>query len=144
MQITYRLMTIEDYKSVFALWSECVGLELTDDDQQERIAIYLFRNLKTCFVAMQNERTIASVLCGHDGRRAILRHLAVNPNYRGLGIARELIQRCFVALQLEGIQKCNLFVLDSNPAGLEFWGHLGWFPLADNFTTWQHATKLKV
>ncbi len=144
VDIIYREMTVADYTAVFALWSSHEGLELTDDDLLERIAIYLRRNPRTCFVAIQNENIIGSVLCGHDGRRAILRHLVVKHELRGLGIARELIQLCFAALQLENIQKCNLFVLNANPAGREFWLHLAWYPLEDNFATLQHATNAKV
>ena len=137
----YREMTLDDYEAVFTLWSASEGLDLTEDDSFDPIALYLRRNPSTCFVAIQDESIIGCVLCGHDGRRGILRHLCVSKNARGIGIARCLIQLCFAALQLEGIQRCNLFVLDSNPSGQKFWSHLAWYPLEDNFRTLQYGTS---
>lgn len=136
----YREMTLNDYDAVFALWQQSEGLDLTEDDSKARIALYLRRNPQTCFVAIENETLMGCVLCGNDGRRGILRHLCVRKNARGNGVARHLIQRCFAALQLEGIQRCNVFVLDSNLSGQKFWSHLAWYPLEDNFRTVQHLT----
>lgn len=134
-----RPMTMADYHAVYAIWSGMAGIDLGDDDSAVNIARYLERNPHTCFVASLNQDIIAAVLCGHDGRRAILRHLAVKQAYRHHGIARALVQHCFTALRHEGISKCNLFVLDSNPAGAAFWQKQGWYYLADHYKTMQQT-----
>ena len=91
MEYSIREMKIDDYEEVYRLWEQTEGLSLEEGDSQEEIGIYLKRNHGFCFVACAGEQIIGTVLCGHEGRRGILRHLAVTREYRGKGIARMLI-----------------------------------------------------
>ena len=140
--MTYRIrsMTIEDYDDITTLWTKTDGLSLSEDDTRERLSIYLSRNPGLSFVALLNGALVGTVLCGHDGRRGVLRHLAVTETCRGSGIARELVSRSVTALAQQGIHKCNLYVLDSNPSAKRFWEHLGWYQLEDNYRTLQTPT----
>jgi len=121
--------SMRDYDEVIALWrasSEGVGLSAAD--APERIATYLARNPGMSFTAREEQtgRLAGAVLCGHDGRRGYLHHLAVRPDLRGRGIGRALAGRCLDALAREGIDKCHLFVFRENQAGIAFWEHAGW------------------
>ena len=50
-----RIMKIEDYDAVYALWLSCRGMGLNDlDDSREGIERFLKRNPDTCFVAEIN------------------------------------------------------------------------------------------
>jgi ribosomal protein S18 acetylase RimI-like enzyme len=140
MTTEIRPMTIADYDAAYALWSETEGVSLGDDDTLERIALYLKRNSGLCFVATVDGDLVGTVLCGHEGRRGILRHLAVKRTVRRQGVARDLVNECLAALARQGIRKCNIFVLDDNPDGLRFWEHMGWYRLEDNYRTLQHLT----
>ena len=136
-----RAMTPEDYDEVRSLWEEAEGMSLhEEDDCREAIVRYLRRNRGLCFVAESDGKVVGTVLCGHDGRRAILRHLAVASEYRGRGIARLLVDRCRAAVAKEGIRRVNVFVLDSNREGRRFWEHLGWVLLEDDFRIMQRKT----
>ncbi len=143
MNCTTRLMKIEDYPQVHKLWRETEGLRLEESDSKEAIAIYLKRNRGFCFVACNRDQIIGTILCGHEGRRGILRHLAVRKNYRNTGLAKVLIERCLSALAKAGIKKCNLFVLNTNDEGRSFWEHLGWHVLEDNFRMLQATTVMR-
>ncbi len=134
-------MTIHDYAPVYKLWQETEGLSLEESDSKEAIEIYLRRNRGLCFVACDAGKIIGTVLCGHEGRRGILRHLAVRKDHRHAGIGRLLIQRCLNALGVAGIKKCNIFVLDENVEGRRFWEHVGWHVLEDNFRILQIAAE---
>jgi len=136
-----RQMTIDDYEEVYSLWKQAEGLTLEESDTQEGIALYLSRNPGLCFVAMVSGEIVAGVLCGHEGRRGILRHLAVKPEFRRKGIARSLVEECLARLAKEGIKKCNIFVLDEDPEAGRFWEHMGWSLLEDNYRTLQSPTK---
>lgn len=135
-----RLMTIEDFDEVLTLWTTIEGLSLSEDDSRERIRFYLDRNPGLSFVACKDGAIVGTVLCGHDGRRGVLRHLAVAERCRGLGIARELVMKTVEALAQQGIHKCNLYVLDSNPSAKRFWEHMGWYQLEDTYRTLQTLT----
>jgi N-acetylglutamate synthase len=120
-----RPLLISDYAEVYQLWSQSDGMSLQEDDDWDRIELYLGRNPGLCYVAVIESRVVGSVLCGHDGRRAVLRHLAVEKGHRNQGIGRALIAKVLAALRDQGIRKCNIYVLDNNAAGLEFWQHMG-------------------
>jgi N-acetylglutamate synthase len=140
MKYSIREMTINDYNEAYRLWEQAEGLDLDESDSQEAITVYLKRNQGFCFVACSDEKIIGTVLCGHDGRRGILRHLAVRLDYSGKGIARKLINEVLSALQKDGIKKCNTFVLDENVGGRRFWEHMGWHVLEEDYRTMQTPT----
>lgn len=140
IQYSIREMMISDYDEVYCLWEQTEGLNIEEGDSQEGIDIYLKRNQGLCFVAYAAGHIIGTVLCGHEGRRGILRHLVVKQECRGKGIARALINQCLSALAKEGIKKCNTFVLDENVDGLLFWEHMKWYALEDNYRTMQIPT----
>ena len=140
MNCKIRRMTLRDYAAVHRLWLQTEGMSLTGDDNREGIALYLRRNRGLCFIASRGNRLIGTVLCGHDGRRGILRHLAVRKEFRKQGIALRLVQKSLTALAGQGIQKCNLYVMDYNVTGLRFWKHIGFRLIADDYRTLQIGT----
>lgn len=144
MDCKIRRMTLGDYSKVHRLWKQTEGMCLTADDNKEGIALYLKRNRGLCFVACRGKDLIGTVLCGHDGRRGILRHLAVRKAYRKSGIGLHLVKKCLTALSDEGIKKCNIYVMDYNVPGLNFWEHIGFHRIADDFRTLQIGTEVRV
>jgi len=140
MTLEIRLMTVDDYEDVYALWSTSDGMNLGEEDSRAGIALYLERNPGCCFVGTEGGRLVGTALCGHDGRRGILRHLAVHQDARGRGLGKQLVRACLEALAAAGISKCNVSVMDSNAAGLCFWQHLGARVLEYDWRTLQLAT----
>lgn len=137
-------MTIDDYDEVARLWVNAEGVGLHDfEDSREGIALYLDRNPGMSFVAKYNGILIAAVLCGHDGRRGSINHLAVSPEYRGQGIGKALVNRCLSELQKAGIRKCNIVVFQDNTSGLEFWHKFAWKERED-LVFMQHMTVFDV
>ena len=122
-----RNMTIDDYEQVVQLWQATEGVGLHEyEDSQAGIAQYLARNPGMSLVWREAKQIVGSVLCGHDGRRGYLHHLAVATSYRGRGIGAKLVAHALKKLAQEGIRKCNTFSFDDNQVGLAFWNHLGW------------------
>jgi putative acetyltransferase len=124
-------MTIEDFAEVHALWEKCEGVGLDDLDTRENIGKYLDRNPGLSFVARDGGKLVGAVLCGHDGRRGYLHHLAVAHEYRRRGIGKALVDRCLSGLKSIGIQKCNIFVFGENDDALAFWVKDGWVDRSD-------------
>jgi len=67
------------------------------------------------------------VLCGHDGRRGYLHHLAVDADFRRNGLGRALVDRCLEELKAAGIDRCNIFLYADNEPGERFWKSTGWY-----------------
>ena len=117
-----RLMTIDDYEKVYALWMSCKNMGFNNlDDSREGIDKYLKRNPTSCFVAVKGEDVVGVVLSGHDGRRGFIHHMAVAENHRRQGIASALLEHALSALKAEGINKVALLVFNRNEAGNAFW-----------------------
>jgi ribosomal protein S18 acetylase RimI-like enzyme len=119
-------MTIEDYQQVRSLWEQSEGITLSEVDSRDAIARFLDHNPGLSFVARDNDEIVGVVLCGHDGRRGYIDHLAVPKSHRRQGIGRALVSRCIYNLMRIGIRKWHLFVLEGNQEAIAFWKKLGW------------------
>jgi N-acetylglutamate synthase len=65
-------------------------------------------------------------LCGHDGRRGYIYHLAVDPAYRERGLGKLLLDECLAGLRRAGLKRALILVAHDNPRGRKFWRHSGW------------------
>jgi putative acetyltransferase len=131
MKILIEPMTIDHYDEVIALWKKSEDVGLSSADQREMIQAYLVRNPGMSFVTKENGVIVGAALCGHDGRRGYLHHLAVAESHQKKGIGRELAERCIESLRNAGIEKCHLFVFHRNKEGKAFWEKIGWTPRSD-------------
>ena len=125
MTLRIQPMTAADYDETLALWQAVEGVGLSSADSRQQIKRYLRRNPGQSLLAWHGELLVGAVLCGHDGRRGYIHHLAVRPSHRRQGIGRLLISRCLAALSAEGIEKCHLFVFRQNQAAIAFWQAIG-------------------
>jgi len=126
-----REMAPSDHAGAHALWRSSEGIGLSAADGPDAVARYLARNPGMSFVACAGEDIVGTVLCGHDGRRGYLHHLAVAPAWRRSGLGRALAERGLEALRREGIDRCHLFVKRGNQPAADFWARTGWFERAD-------------
>ena len=132
--IKIRVMTIEDYEAVYALWLMMPGLGINSvDDTRTGIAKYLERNPRTSFVAEKDGAIVGTILGGHDGRRGFLCHAAVNVSEQGQGIGTMLVNAAVAELKNEGIQKAALVAYASNTHGNGFWEKQGFYVRKDLF-----------
>jgi len=63
-----------------------------------------------------------------DGWRAHCARLAVNPEYRRRGIARELVDRAEQLLRRRGAKRVYADILKDGPEAFAFWRALGFAP----------------
>lgn len=83
-------MRLEDYDEAYTLWQNCPGIGLSDADSRCAIQRFLERNPGLNFIARQEGTLIGTCLCGSDGRRGYLYHLAVARPRGGRGSVRRL------------------------------------------------------
>ncbi len=126
MDINYEHFQIKDYDQAYSLWKICEGIGLSGADEHDKIAFYLDRNPNMSFLAKVDDKVIGTILCGYDGRRGFIHHLAVHPDYRHKGIGKTLVKFGLDSLREVGIVKCHLFLLEDNHNGKIFWEKIGW------------------
>ena len=124
-------ITSTDLKEVLDFWSQSPGVGLNESDTIERLNDFLLRNPGLSLIVRDEDRVIGAVLCGHDGRRGYLHHLAVATDYQGQGIGTRLIDTCLANLGQLGIWKCNIFVYADNEVGAAFWRARSWIDRVD-------------
>lgn len=130
--ITCRVMTMEDYDGVYALWMTIQGFGIRSiDDSREGVEKFLKRNPTTSVVAVDGEKIVGSILCGHDGRRACFYHVCVAESYRKQGIGKRMAAFAEEALKKEGINKVGLQAFKTNERGNRFWRGLHWTERTD-------------
>ena len=129
--VEIRAFESRDIPDAVALWRAADGVVLRDADRAAPLRDYLRRHAASSFVAVSGSRVIGTVLCGHDGRRGYLYHLAVERVHRGRGIGRALATRALDALRHDGIEKCHLMVVAENAEARAFWSALGWHVRSD-------------
>lgn len=122
-----RVMNINDYDSVMALWRSIEGFYIRNiDDSFEGMRKFLLRNPTTNTVAVLDDRIIGSVLCGYDGRCAYFYHVCVHKDHRHKSIGRQMVEYSIQSLKNEGATHINLIAFKTNEIGNLFWHELGW------------------
>ena len=122
-----RIMTIDDYEQVYALWRQIQGFGIRSiDDSREGIERFLRRNPDTSVVAVEDGKIVGAILCGHDGRRGCLYHVCVDEAYRMRGIGKSMVVFAMEALKREQISKVSLIAFMKNDMGNAFWNEIGW------------------
>ena len=131
--MSIRPMTIADYPAVFALWSASLTSARDIDDSPQAIERFLSRNPGTSVVAEVKGEIVGSILCGHDGRRGCLYHVAVDAAHRRCGVGQAMVRACLAALRTEGIHRCALVAFTKNEGGNAFWKAMGFAQREDLF-----------
>lgn len=127
MKPQIRVMTIYDYEAVYDLWLHTEGMGMDPiDDSFEGVSKFLKRNPNTCFVAEDRGEIAGAILGGYDGRRGHIYHAAVDAEYRGKGVGKDLVNAVIAAFRLEGVTKASIVVFRNNDAGNMFWLATGW------------------
>ena len=127
-----RVMKIEDYDQIYALWSKIKGFGIRSiDDSREGIERFLKRNPTTSVVAEEDGKIVGAILCGHDGRRGCFYHVCVDEEYRMQGIGKSMVVFAMEALKEEKINKVSLIAFTKNDIGNAVCKEIGWTKRAD-------------
>lgn len=125
-QVDTREFVLEDYDAAVELWKQVEGLEIAEGDDKESLGLFLKRNPGLSRVAVDGSRIVGVAMCGHDGRRGYIYHLAIDPDYRGRGVGKRLEQECLQGLRRDGVQRALILVAEENKSGRAFWERQRW------------------
>jgi ribosomal-protein-alanine N-acetyltransferase len=79
------------------------------------------------FLVYQQKNVIGYLIAGlcHQGKKADILRIAVHPNHRGKGIAKELLETSFRVFSEDNIEEVSLHVDSSNRAAVKLYEKLG-------------------
>ena len=124
--IVIRQFRISDYDAAFELWTTVEGIEIAEGDEKQDVEGFLARNPNLSRVAEDGGKLVGVALCGEDGRRGYIYHLAVEPGYQQKGLARRLVRECLDALRSRKLKRALILVAADNPGAQAFWQRCGW------------------
>lgn len=128
--VTTREFVMEDYDGAIALWDCVDGVEICEGDSRAEVHEYLKRNPGLSRVAEADGKIVGVAMCGHDGRRGWIYHLAVAGEYRGQKVGKRLLDDCVEGLRKIGLKRAIILVAADNPGGHNFWLRNGWEDIA--------------
>lgn len=77
-------------------------------------------------VGLVDETVVAAVMAGYDGHRGWVNYLAVDPDRRRQGMARELMNEVENQLRRRGCAKINLQIRRDNLEAISFYERIGY------------------
>jgi N-acetylglutamate synthase len=103
MEKRFRRLTIDDYDEMIRVW-DVAGLPTKPygRDSRAMIEVEIVREQCAFFGVFDTDRLVGLTITNYDGRRGWINRLAVDPDYRGRGLAGELISQCEEFLQQYG------------------------------------------
>jgi len=120
-----RVYEDDDLGAVVALWKAC-GLDRPHNDPARDIAKVRESGNSDLFLAEAEGSVVGSVMLGHDGHRAWMYRLGVDPEHRRQGIGRALVRFAEGWTALRGIPKLQLMIRAENADIAEFYRKLGY------------------
>ncbi len=115
------LLTASDYPRIVALWQAAeLHVRPTGRDSQEAFERQMTSGLQTVIgIETQDGELIGVVLATHDGRKGWINRLAVHPDWRRQGLARQLITAAEDRLHEQGIDVIAALIEPGNTPSLE-------------------------
>ena len=127
MDYRIRNLDVSDYDDLIKLW-ERTGLTYRPKgrDSQENL-IAEFKRMDTCFLGMFEKKKMIGVIVGtSDGRKGWINRLAVDPDYRGQGLAGQLIKQAEDYLHDLGIKVISALIEDWNLPSMSAFSKAGY------------------
>ena len=120
-----RRATVADVTAIAAIERACFSDPWTVGGIAETIQYGTAR----AFVAVDSTGVAGYVMARISGEEGEILNLAVLPEHRRRGIARELLERGIAALGLAGVLEAYLEVRESNQAAIALYGAKGFRPV---------------
>jgi ribosomal protein S18 acetylase RimI-like enzyme len=117
--------SIKYYNDIIDIWTKA-GINIGSSDTKEEIEKMRKRNPDLVLIGKIDQKVIAVVLGGYDGRRGYVHHLAVDPDYQKKGYGKILMDELILRFKKMGVHKIHLFIEKYNISVFNFYENLGW------------------
>ena len=130
-----RRADVEDVPALQAFWAVAGENASRPGDDAALVENLLRRDADAILVAEVDGEIVGTVIAGWDGWRAHLYRLAVDPDSRGQGIGRLLMQAAEERLRSLGAIRFDAMVLSGNTLGERAWAAMG-YELQEDWRRW--------
>src|SRR5438093_11516396 len=123
--IKTREFSISDYEAALELWQRVEGLEIAEGDDRESVGHFLARNPRLSKVATDGTVMVGIALCGHDGRRGYIYHLALDPAYQARGAGKRSMDECLNGSRRISLKRALILAAKDNLRRPKSWSRSG-------------------
>ena len=124
MSFSIRVYRPEDFSRTVALWKVSGLLQRHHEPAHELPFVAKAPNAEL-FLGFEDDRLVGSVLIGHDGLRAWIYRVAVDPAFQHHGFGRALVQHAEDWAIARRVPKIRLLIYPGNEAVTGFYRQLG-------------------
>lgn len=124
-EIRIRNCREDDLADLIRIWRQ-VDLTLGISDTIPELKRMLALNPDTCLVLEHNGRVVAGVMGGFDGRRGLVHHLSVAPEFQRCGYGRALMEELETRFRGMNVVKYSLWIEPRNQSVIDFYNHIGY------------------
>ncbi|NRY63931.1 GNAT family N-acetyltransferase [Clostridium beijerinckii] len=126
--IVVKAMKESDIEQVIKLWRDIFGSSFLEESvTKEQLSTYLKKNPKASSVACNEDgKVIGALLCGSDGIRGFIYHIAICSEYRVNEIEKRMLDRSLGKLKEIGIKTGFIFTQSSNHDMEVAFNSIGW------------------
>ena len=140
MDIKIREFNISDYHEIIKLWKEAkLPYKQNGRDSLENIKKELLKGCCIFLLAVDENKIVGSVFGTNDGRKGWINRLAIKSEYRGNGIASQLVEEVEKRFNDLGIGIIACLIEDDNPDSLKVFSKFGY----SEFVGMHYLTKRK-
>jgi ribosomal protein S18 acetylase RimI-like enzyme len=127
-----RNLAIEDYDGMIQLWLRAdLPIRIKGRDSKSAIESQMRSSPDFFIGAFEKSSLIGVVVVSSDGRKGWINRLAVDPGYRGKGIAKSLVAEAEKVLRKQGMQVFSTLIEDSNIASKGLFRKCGYVEYKD-------------
>ena len=120
-----RQFSVADENAVIQLWQDC-NLIVPWNNPEKDIQRKIDDGTELFLIGELDGKIVASVMGGYEGHRGWVNYLAISPQYRSSGFAKEIMAELETRLEALGCPKINLLVRNTNVKVIEFYQSLGY------------------
>ena len=117
--------TLSDRDQVVALW-KAAGLVVDHNPPFEDFDRALAHPQSAMLVGEENHTIIAACMVGDDGHRGWVYYLGVDPERKGQGLGREMMNAASAWFLGRGLRKAQLMVRPNNHKVIGFYESIDW------------------
>jgi ribosomal protein S18 acetylase RimI-like enzyme len=135
-KLNLRSADLGELDLVLDVW-RAAGAAPTITDDVAALEALLARDVEALIVAESDGVVVGTLIAAWDGWRGNMYRLAVRPEYRRRGVARDLVDEGQRRLRAQGCRRITALVLGDEKHAVEFWTAAGYEvqPEMDRFRT---------
>ena len=122
-----RSLAISDYDQIVALWNRSeLPFKPSGRDRKGAVQAQMAANPDFFLGAYEDDQLVGVVVATSDGRKGWINRLAVDPDFRGRGVAEALIAESEKVLHKHGISIFCALIDDDNKSSMQLFKKCGY------------------